>query len=156
MLYIGYVSLTLLIAFWISFHYSIQFYLLKSFVSLCIIFSRFLKKFCTVVTSRVKGRNKTLVAALELPYLNLNPSYSNFILCEVTLGMDTKKGKVFLFIYYCVIIIRYLICGSASSLWQFSNSCCVITLVVKWEEWEEWCFGILRIYILNLGTLECS
>ncbi|KAB2607748.1 hypothetical protein D8674_010916 [Pyrus ussuriensis x Pyrus communis] len=29
----------------------------------------------------------------ELPFLNPYPSYSNFILCEVTLGMDPKKLK---------------------------------------------------------------
>ncbi|XP_020426151.1 histidinol-phosphate aminotransferase 1, chloroplastic [Prunus persica] len=29
----------------------------------------------------------------ELPFLNPYPSYSNFILCEVTSGMDAKKLK---------------------------------------------------------------
>lgn len=41
----------------------------------------------------VKERNRLFKLLSEVPFLNPYPSYSNFILCEVTSGMDAKKVK---------------------------------------------------------------
>lgn len=41
----------------------------------------------------VKERERLFTLLKELPFLNPYPSYSNFILCEVTSGKDAKKLK---------------------------------------------------------------
>ena len=42
----------------------------------------------------VQERDRLFKLLNEVPFLNPYPSYSNFILCEVTSGMDAKKLKV--------------------------------------------------------------
>ena len=42
----------------------------------------------------VQERDRLYKLLKEVPFLNPFPSYSNFILCEVTSGMDAKKLKV--------------------------------------------------------------
>ncbi|XVF37216.1 hypothetical protein REPUB_Repub19eG0127500 [Reevesia pubescens] len=42
----------------------------------------------------VQERDRLFKLLKEVPFLNPYPSYSNFILCEVTSGMDAKKLKV--------------------------------------------------------------
>lgn len=44
----------------------------------------------------------------ELPFLNPYPSYSNFILCEVTSGMDAKKLKVFFHLFLHIALCHHL------------------------------------------------
>ena len=41
----------------------------------------------------VRERERLFGLLKEVPFLNPYPSYSNFILCEVTSGMDAKKLK---------------------------------------------------------------
>lgn len=43
----------------------------------------------------VHERERLFKLLKEVPFLNPYPSYSNFILCEVKLGMDAKKLKVY-------------------------------------------------------------
>lgn len=42
----------------------------------------------------IKERERLFKLLKDVPFLNPYPSYSNFILCEVTSGMDAKKLKV--------------------------------------------------------------
>lgn len=41
----------------------------------------------------IKERERLFKLLKDVPFLNPYPSYSNFILCEVTSGMDAKKLK---------------------------------------------------------------
>ncbi|MBA0587777.1 hypothetical protein Gorai_000898 [Gossypium raimondii] len=41
----------------------------------------------------IQERDRLFKLLKEVPFLNPYPSYSNFILCEVTSGMDAKKLK---------------------------------------------------------------
>lgn len=50
----------------------------------------------------VQERDRLFKLLSEVPFLNPYPSYSNFILCEVTAGMDAKKLKVIL----CMIVVH--------------------------------------------------
>lgn len=47
----------------------------------------------TVKEALLQERERLFNLLKELPFLNPYPSYSNFILCEVTSGMDAKKLK---------------------------------------------------------------
>ncbi|KAK3034145.1 hypothetical protein RJ639_033488 [Escallonia herrerae] len=47
----------------------------------------------TVKVALVQERERLYKLLQEVPFLNPYPSYSNFILCEVTSGMDAKKLK---------------------------------------------------------------
>lgn len=47
-----------------------------------------------VKNSLVQERERLFSLLKEVPYLNPYPSYSNFILCNVTSGKDPKKLKV--------------------------------------------------------------
>ncbi|GMJ11527.1 EMBRYO DEFECTIVE 2196, HISTIDINOL PHOSPHATE AMINOTRANSFERASE 1, HISTIDINE BIOSYNTHESIS 6A [Hibiscus trionum] len=47
----------------------------------------------TVKEALVQERDRLFKLLQEVPFLNPYPSYSNFILCEVTSGMDAKKLK---------------------------------------------------------------
>ncbi|XP_009366637.2 histidinol-phosphate aminotransferase, chloroplastic [Pyrus x bretschneideri] len=47
----------------------------------------------TVKEALLRERERLFNLLKELPFLSPYPSYSNFILCEVTLGMDPKKLK---------------------------------------------------------------
>ncbi|XP_057973299.1 histidinol-phosphate aminotransferase, chloroplastic [Malania oleifera] len=47
----------------------------------------------TVKEALVQERDRLYNLLKEVPFLNPYPSYSNFILCEVTSGMDAKKLK---------------------------------------------------------------
>ncbi|TQD77715.1 hypothetical protein C1H46_036739 [Malus baccata] len=47
----------------------------------------------TVKEALLRERERLFNLLKELPFLNPYPSYSNFILCEVTSGMDPKKLK---------------------------------------------------------------
>lgn len=42
----------------------------------------------------VQERERLFNLLKEVPFLDPYPSYSNFILCKVTSGMDAKKLKV--------------------------------------------------------------
>ena len=47
----------------------------------------------------VKERERLFKLLQEVPFLKPSPSFSNFILCAVTSGMDAKKLKV---LSYCL------------------------------------------------------
>lgn len=50
--------------------------------------------FQNVKVALVQERKRLYKLLKEVPFLNPYPSYSNFILCEVTSGRDAKKLKV--------------------------------------------------------------
>lgn len=47
-----------------------------------------------VKVALVQERERLFNLLKEVPFLNPYPSYSNFILCEVTSGRDAKQLKV--------------------------------------------------------------
>lgn len=55
----------------------------------------------------VKERGRLFDLLKEVPFLRPFPSHSNFILCEVTPGLDAKKLKVHSFSYLHIFILIY-------------------------------------------------
>lgn len=58
------------------------------------IFNMGFNMYQTVKDALLQERERLYNLLKELPFLNPYPSYSNFILCEVTSGVDAKKLKV--------------------------------------------------------------
>lgn len=54
--------------------------------------------FQKVKEALVQERDRLYKLLKEVPFLNPFPSHSNFILCEVTSGVDAKKLKVNIFL----------------------------------------------------------
>lgn len=82
----------------------------------------------------IQERERLFKLLKDVPFLNPYPSYSNFILCEVTSGMDAKKLKVHIIVLQLTALHIKIISNLPRTIIKnFTESndggrfCCLIT-----------------------------